>query len=237
MANSLLFNCIDCPTRPTSLLSDIPEELLNELSYSKVTNIYKKGQIIYYEGNKPYGVYCINSGKVKLLKYADNGKNYITNIAQGGNILGYKAFFTDDKFSETAEVLEDAIICFLDRDKFFNLLKKDQSFSLKLLSLMANEVKCAEDNIRDMAYKSTQERIIEVLLTLKEAFGVKDKDGAFKIDINLSREELASLIGTTTETTVRLLSWLKSKNILETNKKIIYIKDDKALANMLPDYF
>lgn len=235
MSNSLLFSCIDCPTRPSSPLSDIPEELLKELSRARVTNIYKKGQIVYYEGNKPYGVYCINSGKIKLQKYTDSGKNYISNIAKGGNILGYKAFFTDDKFSETAEVLEDSMICFLDREKFFSLLKKEPEFSLKLLNLMANEVKCAENHARDMAYKSTQERIVEVLLTLKEAFGIEQEDGSFKIDVNLSRDELASLIGTTTETTVRLLSWLKEKEILDTNKKTIYIKNDRALVDMLPD--
>ncbi|GIW21305.1 MAG: hypothetical protein KatS3mg068_0312 [Candidatus Sericytochromatia bacterium] len=131
--------------------------------------------------------------------------------------------------------MEDSIICFLDREKFFNLLRKEPKFSLKLLSLMANEVKCAENHARDMAYKSTQERMIEVLLTLKEAFGIKQKDGKFKIDLNLSRDELASLIGTTTETTVRLLSWLKDKNIIETSRKTLYIKDDKALIEMLPE--
>jgi CRP-like cAMP-binding protein len=236
MTNSLLFGCIDCPTRPSGPLSEIPEELLKDLSKARVTNIYKKGQIIYYEGNKPYGVYCINSGKIKLQKYAENGKSYISSISKPGDMLGYKAFFTDDKFSETAEALEDSMICFLDREKFFSLIKKEPKFSLKLLSIMANEVKCAENHARDMAYKSTQERIVEVLLTLKEAFGVEQKDGSFKIDINLSRDELASLIGTTTETTVRLLSWLKEKNILETNKKTIYIKNNKALVEMLPSF-
>lgn len=231
-----LFSCVSCNSRSKSALSDIPDDILEELNKTRVTNKYKKGQTIFYEGNKPYGVYCMNSGKVKLSKYAPDGKNFIVKIAKSGDLLGYRAFFTNELYSSTAEVLEDAIVCFLDKEKFFDLIKKHQPFSLKLLAMMGNDIKCAEENSRNMAYKSSQERMVETLLSLKETYGEEQGNGSYKLDIQMSREEMASLIGTTTETTVRLLTWLKEKGIIVIKSKYIYINDLKGLEQLVPEY-
>lgn len=236
MPAGVFLNCVVCESRKKSALSDIPDSILDELSKAKIVNTYKRGQTIFYEGNKPYGVYCMNSGKVKLSKHAPEGKNFIVRIAKGGDLLGYRSFFTSELYTATAEVLEDATICFLDRERFFELIKKNPAFSLKLLSLMGHDIKCAEDMSRNLAYKSSQERIVEMLLTLKETYGIENQDGTYKLDILLSREELASMIGTTTETTVRLLTWLKDKNIISLKGKYITIKDLKVLENLIPDY-
>lgn len=236
MAVGTFLSCISCESRKKSSLSDIPESVLQELNSTKIVNTYKRGQTIFYEGNKPYGVYCMNSGKVKLSKHAPEGKNLIVRIAQAGDLLGYRSFFTSELYTATAEVLEDASICFLDREKFFDLIKKNSSFSMKIISLMGHDVKCAEDMSRNLAYKSSQERMVEMLLTLKETYGVDKSDDTYKIDILLSREELAGMIGTTTETAVRLLTWLKDKNILSLKGKYITIKDLKSLQELIPDY-
>lgn len=236
MINSLFFSCIDCPTRPTGPLGEVPSELLTELSKARVTNIYKKGQTVFYEGNRPYGVYCLNSGKVKLIKHAPEGKSYISRISKAGDLLGYRAFFTNEFYTSTAEVLEDAVICFLDKEKFLDLLKKNPQFSLKLLEMMGHELKCAEEHSRDLAYKSAQERIIELILTLKDSYGKDQENGTYKLDIQLSREDMASMLGTTTETAVRLLTWLKDKNLVEIRQKHMFILNINGLQEMLPDY-
>lgn len=234
--NNGLFTCITCKTKGSSALSEIPNEVLDELSKTRVTNIYKKGQTIFYEGNRPYGVYCMNSGKVKLVKHAPDGKNFIVKLAKAGDLLGYRAFFTNELYSSTAEVLEDSVICFIDKDKFFGLIKKHPAFSLKLLAMMGHDIKCAEENSRDMAYKSSQERMVEMILSLSDAYGETNEDGAIKVDIQLSRDELASLIGTTTETTVRLLTWLKEKSLISMKSKYIYINDLNGLKKLVPEY-
>jgi CRP-like cAMP-binding protein len=236
MSSSLLFSCVACPTRAKSVLSEIPEEILEELSKARVINIYKKGQTLFYEGNRPYGVYCMNRGKVKLTKHAPEGKTFIVRIAQSGDMIGYRAFFTNELYTSTAEVMEDATICFLDRERFFDLLKKHPPFSLKLLAMMGKDIKCAEETSRDLAYKSSQERIVELLLTLKETYGVEQDDGTYKLDILLSREELASMLGTTTETAVRLMTWLKDKDLISMNKKYICINNLDGLGQMVPEY-
>ncbi len=235
MANGL-FSCMSCKSRSDSPLSDIPNDLLKDLDKTKVTNKYKKGQTIFYEGNKPYGVYCLSMGKVKLYKFAPDGKQFIVKIAKKSDLLGYRSFFTNEFYSSTAEVLEDATICFIDKDKFFDLIKNNPPFSLKLLSMMGNDIRCAEDNSRNMAYKSSQERIVESLLSLKDIYGILEDNGLYKLDIKLSRDDLASLIGSTTETTVRLMTWLKEKEIVYMKDKYIYINNLASLEKLVPDY-
>jgi CRP-like cAMP-binding protein len=234
--NTALFSCMTCKSREKSALSEMPIDVMEELNKTRVTNVYKKGQTIFYEGNKPYGVYCMTSGKVKLVKHAPDGKNFIVKLAKAGDLLGYRAFFTNELYSSTAEVLEDSVICFIDKEKFFELIKKYPPFSLKLLAMMGHDIKCAEENSRDMAYKSSQERIVEMILSLNDVYGQINDDETSKVDIQLSRDELASLIGTTTETTVRLLTWLKEKQLISMKSKYIFINDLNGLKNLVPDY-
>jgi CRP-like cAMP-binding protein len=235
MSLTLLSNCISCPAKAQSTFSDIPDHLLVELSKLKVMNTYKKGQTIFYEGNKPYGVYCISSGKVKLSKISAEGKELIVKLSKPGDLLGYRSFFTNEFYSSTAEVIEDTRICFIDRDKFYELIKNHPPYSLKLLALMGQEIKCAENNSASMAYKSTNERMAEVILTLKETYGVKENN-EYKIDIQLSRNDLAGLTGTSVETSVRLLTWLKEKGFVETRKKFIYITNLEGLQALVPEF-
>ncbi|MBC7473398.1 MAG: Crp/Fnr family transcriptional regulator [Candidatus Sericytochromatia bacterium] len=236
MTSSMLFSCMTCSSHPKSVLSDIPEEILDELSKTKISNIYKKGQTLFYEGNRPYGVYCMNSGKVKLTIHSCEGKDFIVKIAQAGDLIGYRSFFTDELYTLTAEIIEDASICFIDRERFFDLLKKHPPFSLKLLSMMGHDIKCAEENSSNLAFKSAQERIVELLFTFKESYGINQDNGNIKLDILISRDELASMIGTTTETAVRLTTWLKDKDLIEMSKKYMYITDLVGLQALIPSY-
>lgn len=231
-----LFSCMSCNCKHKSALSGIPDDILEELDKTKVTNNYKKGQTIFYEGNRPYGVYCMNVGKVKLYKYARDGKNFIVKIAKSGDLLGYRAFFTNELYSSTAEVIEDATVCFIDKENFFDLIKKYPPFSLQLLAMMGSDIRCAEENSRNMAYNSSQERIVESLLSLKDVYGIEQTDGTYKLDIKISRDELASLIGATTETTVRLMTWLKEKEIIFMKDKYIYIMNLGRLQELVPEH-
>lgn len=236
MSLSLKSSCVDCPSRKYGPLADLPEALLMELSSIGISQVYKKGQVVFFEGSMPHGVYHIKSGKVKLTKFAPEGKGYISRISKHGDLLGYRSFLTNELYSATAEVLEDATICFIYKDRFFEIMQKYPQLSFKLIELLGKELKCSENNSRDIAYKSTQERIVELLLTLKEGFGIEQEDNSYKLEINLTREDLASMIGTTLETTVRLTSWLKEKGLLDTKQRRMYITDVEGLKKLVPQY-
>ncbi|PIQ27149.1 transcriptional regulator [bacterium (Candidatus Blackallbacteria) CG17_big_fil_post_rev_8_21_14_2_50_48_46] len=226
-------DCEHCQVRNLNPMRNLSPDQLQELSSCKLAHGYKPGQVIFYEGNRPFGVYCLEKGKVKLTKYTPDGKSYIVRLAKAGDLLGYRSFLTNEPYSATAEVIEEATICFLDRNLFLQSLRKNPSFALEMLEQMGNDLKQAEDKARDMAYKSVPERLAELLLSLKESYGEETSDG-IKLDIRLTREELASMLGTTIETTVRNLTRFKEKELISFDKKNIVLRNIRGLAEFLP---
>ena len=221
-------NCRLCHSFERGIFSDLSERDLKLLEQCKTANHYKRKQIIFYEGNPVVGLYCIQSGKVKLYKTSDDGKQQILKIAQGGDVLGHSALFTETPHIATAEVMEESDICFLDKTKFLSVLRGNPSVSLKLLGQLSHELNRAEEQVLDLAYKSVRVRFVEFLLTLKQSFGVYE-EGVYKLQISLSREELAQAIGTTVETTVRLLSEFRAEGLIEVEKKSIAIREPEKL--------
>ena len=148
--------------------------------------------------------------------------------------MGYRALIGGDKYSCSAMAIDDSNVCFIPRETFFQLLQQDPQLAMELLKLLSEDLKYAEHRITDLAQKPVKERVAEALLFLKETYGFED-DGE-TINIIMTREELANLAGTVSETCIRALSELKSDNVIEaTGKKIKVLSVEKLLkaANIL----
>ncbi|HEY9841958.1 MAG TPA: Crp/Fnr family transcriptional regulator [Candidatus Obscuribacterales bacterium] len=215
-------------------LETLPEEFLQEFNLHKTVRTYRPGQVLFYEHNQPFGVYCIEIGKVKLTKSAADGKNYLTHIAHEGDLLGYRDFLTNEAYSDTAEVLEAATICFITREAFHQALQRYPAFALRMLRELGGELKRSEERARDLAYKSVPERMAGLFLSLEQSFGRLQPDGRILLDIRLSREELASMLGTTVETAVRALTQFKRHKLIDAEKKRIILRDLRKLAEYSP---
>lgn len=220
--------------RPVHILTCLPEEVLREFNINKTARPYAVGEIIFYEDKQPLGVFCVEKGKVKLTKYTADGKIYIARIASEGDFLGYRAFLTQESYSATAEVLETASISFIPREPFMRALREAPAFALQLMELLGSDLKSAENRARDLAYKSVPERLAEMLLTLKESYGEPTPEGHTRLKIRLSREEMASFLGTTVETTVRNLTRFRQSGLIGFDKKDIILKDIAGLAEYIP---
>lgn len=225
-------SCRLCRSFEIGIFSDLSEKDLKSIEQSKTTNRYRRKQIIFYEGNPVVGLYCIQSGKVKLYKTTDEGKQQILKIAQGGDILGHSSLFTDTPHIATAEVIEESDICFLDKNKFLSSLQANPSIALKLIGQLSRELNRSEEQVLDFAYKSVRVRFVEFLLMLKQNFGVYEQ-GAYRLQIALSREELAQAIGTTVETAARLISEFRAEGLIDVEKKSIFIKEPQKLLDLI----
>ena len=214
-------------------LEGVPQELLQSLNIAKASRLYKKGQILFYEENRPFGLFYLSAGTVKLYKFTPDGKIYITKIVKAGELLGCHAFFTGEAYSVTAEVLEDAVVCFIEKDAIKEIMAQDPQFSFKILGKLGRELRDAEDKAADIAYKSVSERMADLLLDLKENFGQARADGQICLDISLSREEMASMLGSTVETTVRTLTRFRQLNLIGAEKKNIVLKDVSKLSDLI----
>ncbi len=217
--------CQDCQGRiHNHLFCSLSDKELDVFSANKGGNFYKKGQNIFYEGNRGHGLYCIYSGKVKVHKLGDEAKEQIVRFAKEGEILGYRSLLSDEPYNATATAIEDSVICYVPKSRFLEVLENNSKLTFKTIQLLTRDLKASEKKIINITQKPVLERIAEALLILKEKFGLAD-DGQ-TLNVVLTRREIGDLAGVTTETTIRTLSDLNKKGVVRLQGKRI------ALVNM-----
>jgi CRP/FNR family transcriptional regulator len=223
-------HCANCESRSKSIFCDIRGEELEHLHAAKNCGYIKKGQVIFNAGNYPHGLYCVKNGKVKIFRVGDEGKEQIVRLAKAGDILGYRALLSGDRYSSSAEAIEDAQICFIPKQQFLGLVEGNGVLSMQLMKLLSEDLKHAEHKITDLAQKPVRERVAEALLYLHQTYGLEN-DGV-TISVTLSRQDIANIVGTATETAIRLLSELKNDNIIQLNGKKIAILNHRELVKV-----
>ncbi len=222
-------SCDKCHSVEKGIFCDLEQAALAEVSHNKVMNSYKKGQTIFFQGNPPFGLYCIAQGKIKVSKVGNDGKESIVRIAGPGDVLGHRSLFSKESYSATATVIEDAAICFLDKNYIYGALKTDPTIALNLIQKLSKDMGAAESRNASLSQKSARERLAELLLTFMKNYGQDETDGRVRLDIKLNRDEIASIVGTAHETIIRLISEFKDEGILEQEGKTIFILDDEKL--------
>ncbi|MEP1085652.1 MAG: Crp/Fnr family transcriptional regulator [Algoriphagus sp.] len=227
--------CDLCASRKFSMFSDLTEEQACNISDNKNMISHRKGQILYYEGAKPLGVFCLNSGVVKVYKTASNGKEQIIHLAKNGDLLAYSALLGEENHTNSAMVIEDAKICFIPKESFLKTLISSGPFFRKLTKALSHEIGVMEEKLVDASQKSIRERLAYLLLQLANTYGI-DGAGPQQIDLTLSREEIASLIGTATESVIRLLSEFKKDKLIDLKGKKIVILNKEGLVK-LSDFY
>lgn len=218
--------CQKCMSNKLSVFADLADTGLDKITTAKGCNYYKKGQTIFFEGNNANGIYCVHKGKIKMHKLGLDGKEQIIRFAKDGDVIGYRAMLSGEPFSLSASVLEDTSVCYLPKETIISLVQDDPKFALTLMEMTCKEMGKASRTITNLAQKPVRERLAEVLLILQETFGVRE-DGS--IDVTLTREEIGSLVGTATESCIRLLSEFKKDQMIALEGKKIIIKDVNAL--------
>ncbi|WP_162417624.1 Crp/Fnr family transcriptional regulator [Cyclobacterium roseum] len=227
--------CELCLSRKFSMFSDLAEEHLCTISDSKNFISHKKGQILYYENTKPLGVFCVNSGVVKIFKTASNGKEQIIRLAKKGDFVGYTSLIGEEAYTTSATIVEDASICFVPKEVFLKVLAEDNNFHRRLTQALCQDMGVMENKLTDATQKSIRERLALALLKLGDGYGVDGGDKQ-RLDIALTREEIAGIVGTATETVIRLLSEFKKDKLIDLQGKKIILLDRKGLAR-LSDFY
>jgi CRP/FNR family transcriptional regulator, polysaccharide utilization system transcription regulator len=227
-------SCTHCKGRKNNhLFCNLSKNDLDKLSEDKGDNFYKKGQVIFYEGNRGHGLFCIYKGKVKVHKLGEDAKDQIVRFANEGDVLGYRSLLGNEPYNATATALEDCIICYVPKSKFLEVLENNNDLSFRTIRMLTNDLKESEKKILNITQKPVLERISESLIILKEKFGFAE-DGK-TLDVSLTRREIGDLSGVTTETTIRTLSELNKKGVINLNGRsieIINMGQLLAIANL-----
>jgi CRP/FNR family transcriptional regulator len=220
-------HCAICPHRQGSIFCNTELDVLGEISNTKSCITYKKGETIFHEGGHGFGLYCINSGKIKLSITGEEGKEQIVRMAKVGDVLGYRAVISNERYGATAVALEDSNVCFIPKEQFLQAIKTDGNLGFETMKLLSHQLREAEQKLTHLAQKPVRERLAESLLFLKETYGYEE--GTQCISVQLSREDIANLVGTATETAIRILSEMNRDHIIDLNGKKITILDEREL--------
>lgn len=231
MKSSKFFvECSSCKVGANSDLNSLCAEHIEFISESKSCSKYKKGQVLFHEGTRPLGVFCINEGKVKVYKTGVDGKDQIITINKPGDLIGYRAMISAETYPVTAEALEDSKVCFIPKSDFLTILNESPQFSSRLLQEVCKELGVMANSITSIAQKSVRERLAVTLLVLKDTYKVDGDRDELPVEINLTREDLANIVGTATETVIRLLHDFKEEKLIETKgRKIIVLEPQKLV--------
>jgi CRP-like cAMP-binding protein len=211
------------------LFKKLTDDELNRLNMEKTCSLYKKGTIVYREGSRLTGFYCVTKGIVKIFKTGFDGKEQIIRFAKKGEIIAYRSLLSQELACTTAKIIEEAVLCHIPYQTLLFLIQSNWQFSHHLLQIACRELREANEYITDIAQKSVRERLAEVLLLLKENF---ELDNQNTLQISLTREELANMVGTATESVIRLLSEFKQDRLIELQGRKIKFLNINALRKV-----
>jgi CRP-like cAMP-binding protein len=214
-----------------SVFVRLPEKVKDEFFNQMTVKHFKKGQNIFLEGSFAAGIFFIKNGKVKKYKSLNGGKEQIIYLCSEGELLGYAAFLSEERYPDSAATLTDCSIGFISKEKLDVLLEQYEELSKMLMKNLSHEFGVLINFIATFTQKSVRERVALTLLILHEKFNDNLNDNG-EVQIELTREDFANIVGTAVETLVRLLHDFKDECLIITQGRKIIIKDKPKLLEI-----
>lgn len=190
---------------------------------------YAKKHQLYSEGNKPHFIYYVIKGKIKTFLINNEGKELITSIYIPGDFLGYTAILEDKLYIENAEVLEEAQLMLIPKQDFLHLINNDRQVAQQFMKLLTKNVVENEDKLIALAYNSLRKRVAAGLMEVYDKY--KSADPEINM-VEISRDNLARIVGTAKESLIRALSDFKDEKLIDIQTGKIYILNEKGLRNL-----
>lgn len=225
--------CINCQTTSCFVKRYCIGEFLNKISEGKNQNFYKMGDAIFREGNTMLGIHFIQNGGAKIITTNLNGREQVVRLAAEGNILGHRVL-GNDKYYFNAIAVTDTNICFIESDMFLDMCLNSSEFSYHLLLFYALELRKTELRVKYHAQMNIREKVAEAFVYLNETFGTNSK--TLKLNIELSRQEIADIAGTTPEQISRQLNDFENEKLISRTKREIHILNIKGLEKIVHAY-
>jgi CRP/FNR family transcriptional regulator len=200
---------------------------VEDVSVAKSCTHFGRNASIFHYGQFPRGVYCVHSGHVKLTRPGNDGREQILRFAGAGDMVGYASMISGEPYSMNCTAVEESSVCFVPSEILFRIVRENPQMALRVMQDLSHELEDAERRVVEIAQKSVRERVAEALLVLKETFGL-EQDGE-TLNSPLTREEIASIVGTAPESVIRTLSEFKADKLIETSGRSIRLKNVKGL--------
>ena len=221
------YTCLNCTKRSNSLLSDLSNNELKLLDKNRYKVSYKSGEIICKEGTKPFGLICLNKGKVKIVRRGINGNEQIVGLKKAVDFIGFRSLMGGGSCLASSITLEDSTVCVIGKKDFFKVIENNKNLAFKIIRLFANNLIKKDSRLVSLTQKHIRARLAEALLLIKDIYGTNPSTGI--LDILLKRSDLASLSNMTTANAIRVLSSFKEEKLIDVNLRKIKLNDLKGL--------
>ena len=225
----MMSKCEQCIVRELSSLKALNKDELIKIANCKTSYTIKKGEPIFEEGEKLNGVFCIKEGVCKMTKLSSNGKDQIIKFVKPGELLGQRSMISEEKANLSAVALEDMEVCFIPRTEIIDKFNNNNKFSMELMKDICGDLKEADDHLVSITQKTVSQCLAETIIYLENIFDI-DQEGFIKTQ--LSRDDIAGMIGTATESCIRILSEFKKKDLIELSGKKIKIINQSGLKKL-----
>lgn len=193
--------------------------------------LYQKGEVIYLKDTPSFGFYYITKGTAKIFTTDSNGREVILRLARAGDIIGHEFLMGEMKHTDSARALEETVCQFLDGNEFHDLMMSNPSMGLLIMKKMKEELELIQDRCIDLIRKNVRERLASYFYYMSEYHAERDEKG-IRIRVHLSREEIASLIGTANETAIRFIGEFKEMGLIQEEDRIFHILDKPRLGQI-----
>ncbi|GAB6139100.1 Crp/Fnr family transcriptional regulator [Halanaerobaculum tunisiense] len=217
--------------KQNSYFAALTDQELDKIKEIMYTQHYQAGEFIFFEGEAGEGLFFVKSGKVKLTKMIENGKEQILNILQSGDMFAEVVLFDEGKYPATAVASEETEVEVISKEDMEKLMKDYPEITIKILRVMSKRLRRAQKRVRNLGLKNTKSRTAGILVYLAKEHGA-DKYNKLQINLSLTQQDLASLIGSSRETVSRILSEFKAEDLVAVARQRIIIKDLVGLKEL-----
>jgi CRP/FNR family transcriptional regulator, anaerobic regulatory protein len=226
-------NCTDCEQRSTTEWSCLSSGELRVLDNAKIDHTLPVGDIIYNQGDRCNGIYCVQSGLIGLRRVDSEGHSVLMRLINHGETIGYRALLSKSNYMLTAEVMMPSRVCFIARSVIHELLEKNPALGMRFLDHSLRQLEDIEDRVIGGETWPVRTRFLHTLLVLYERFGIKESEG-WALDLPISRRDLAELVGTTPETMSRTISAVQSEGLARIEGRRVFIPNIDAVLDTVP---
>lgn len=219
-----------CLEGSSSIFKGLSQKEKEAITQNHTYAIFKKGGHLFFVGDKPRGLICLASGKVKVYKIGVGGREQIIKMVKQQGIIGYRTLFNENIYSFSAAAIEETAICIFDKNTLVKILKKNADLALKFIKVLSDELSASNHRTISLTQKHVRGRMAEALLLLRDTYGL-EVDGK-TLRVTLSREDLSSLSNMTTSNAIRTLSNMASEGLIKTEKRKIILNDIDGLMRI-----
>jgi CRP-like cAMP-binding protein len=217
------------------VLSSLPQSDWEKVKDLFVEKHFGKDEYIFFEGDPSAWIGVILEGRVKMIKHSEAGKDVVLDVISPGEMLGEVAAFNGNPCPATAQAMEPTVVASIYRDDFLHLLKQYPALALRVIEELGRRLREAQETIKSMAVERVERRIARILLKLAATTGSSSEDGIL-IELPLTRQDIAEMVGTTVETAIRTMSKFRKRGLVQTKRGRVIILEPHQLVRIAEEF-